>query len=74
MTNISSKLWFAGEHVHPNQSSNVHGAFQTGLWAGQAAGMGLWQLFGYLFYYWLCENDLDYIYHFLIILLFRLIN
>jgi len=46
MTNINNKLWFAGEHVHDSQSSNVHGAFQSGIWAGQGAGAGLfgWQL------------------------------
>jgi hypothetical protein len=44
MNSINNKLWFAGEHVHPNQSSNVHGAFQSGLWAGQSAALFGWQL------------------------------
>ena len=50
MDNLDKKLWFAGEHVHPNQSSNVHGAFQTGLWAGQSivALAGVWQIFSAL--------------------------
>jgi hypothetical protein len=30
-----------GEHTHPNQSSNVHGAYQSGYWAGQATSWGV---------------------------------
>jgi len=44
MTNINNKLWFAGEHVHSNQSSNVHGAFASGISAGQSAAAFGWQL------------------------------
>jgi hypothetical protein len=29
-TPISKKLWFVGEHAHPQYSSNVHGAFDSG--------------------------------------------
>lgn len=37
LKSIDGKVWLVGEHTHPNQSSYVHGAYQTGYWAGEAA-------------------------------------
>lgn len=33
----NNKLWFIGEHTHPNLYSYTHGAYKSGVWAGSQA-------------------------------------
>lgn len=32
---IKKTIWFVGEHTHPHLNSYAHGAYETGLWAGE---------------------------------------
>ena len=38
---IESKVWFIGEHTHPRSMGTAHGAYETGLWAGNEVARSL---------------------------------